>query len=169
MQGREEVRQNLKQQIKDQIFMTKFDEQVGEEIKRAISGTKYAERVNEFDYYLGTQDKRLKRFTIEGDDELKTLKWQSFLKDCGHYYDKPRFDQERRMRQNLQFKYDDLFQNGIFPKLQDRQTLLTWACQSWEADKKARAPEDQRDAINDNCENYDKLLRKYGPSYEGLK
>jgi len=53
--------------------------------------------------------------------------------------------------------------------MQDRKTLLTWACQSWEADKKARAPEDQRDAINDHCENYDKLLRKYGPSYEGLK
>jgi hypothetical protein len=32
MQGREEVRENLKQQIKDQIFMTKFNEQVEQEI-----------------------------------------------------------------------------------------------------------------------------------------
>jgi hypothetical protein len=57
------------------------------------------------------------------------------MTDCAYYYDKPTIEQEYKMKKDLQFKYDDLFQNGIFPKLKNRKELLQWACVSWQADK----------------------------------
>lgn len=81
--------------------MQKFDQLVNEELRQAISGTKYAEKVNPYDYYLNPSDKRIKRFTIEGDDAQHTKKWQALMKDCAHYYDKPRFDQEFKMKKDL--------------------------------------------------------------------
>lgn len=73
------------------------------------------------------------------------------------------------MRWNLQYKYDDLFAGGVYPKLQTRKDLLTWACKTWENEKKERAHEDQRDTINDRCEDYGYLLQTYGPDYSSLK
>jgi hypothetical protein len=89
------------------------------------------------------------------------------MTDCAHYYDRPTVEQERKMKYDLQYKYDDLFAAGIFPRLQSRKDLLTWACNSWEASKKATAADS--DAINDNCEEYGRLLSTYGPDYSSLK
>jgi hypothetical protein len=83
----------------------------------------------------------LKRFQIENDDAQQTKKWQAFMTDCAFYFDRPTLDQERSMKRNLQYKYDDLFADGIQPKLQSRRDLLTWACKAWEADKQARTPD----------------------------
>ena len=46
------------------------------------------------------------------------------MTDCAYYFDKPTVDQEFKMKKDLQYKYDDLFQTGIFPRLQSRQSLL---------------------------------------------
>jgi hypothetical protein len=73
------------------------------------------------------------------------------------------------MKRDLQYKYEDLFENGIFPELHNRHQLVTWACKSWEETKKGTVPEDQRDAINDRCEDYGRLLSTYGPDYSSLK
>ena len=107
--------------------------------------------------------KGLKRFQVEGDDADKSKKWHEYMVDCAHYYDKPTLAQEKSMKKDLQFKYDDLFENGIFPRLQSRRDLLTQACFSWEAAKRAKVPEEEQGAINDRCEEYGRLLNTYGP------
>jgi hypothetical protein len=71
------------------------------------------------------------------------------------------------MKKDLQYKYDNLFQAGIFPRLQNRQTLLQWACRSWQASKQEWSPNDQIE--HENCENYSQLLQTYGPNYQGVK
>lgn len=106
---------------------------------------------------------------MAGDDAQQTKKWEALMTDCAFYYDRPTIEQRTTMKRDLQYKYDDLFQNGIFPQLASRKQLITWACKSWEEDKKARLPEDQRDSVNDRCEEYGRLVSQYGPDYSSLK
>ena len=125
--------------------------------------------MNPFDYYMNPPIRKLRRFTIEGDDANKTKMWESFMVDCAHYYDKPTLTQEKQMKKDLQYKYDHLFANGIYPRLQSRRDLVTWACYSWQDAKKARVPEEEQEAINDRCEEYTRLIDQYGPNYTTLK
>lgn len=74
------------------------------------------------------------------------------MKDCAYYYDKPTLLQEKKMKKDLQYKYDDLFEAGIFPRLQTRQTLLQWACKSWQASKQEWQPNEIEHDLK--CENY---------------
>lgn len=163
------MREQLKQKTKDEIFLHKFNEQVNSELQKVMAGSKYSEKVNPFDYLKNPSIRSLRRFTIEGDDADNSKKWHSFMVDCAHYYDRPTLDQEHQMKRDLQYKYDDLFANGIFPRLQSRKDLLTWACHSWEDAKRSKVPEEEREAINDRCEQYGRLLSTYGPNYAPLK
>ena len=67
---------------------------------------------------------RLQRFTVEGDDEHKTLMWRALMKDSAYYFDVPTIGEEREMRKTLQRKYDQLFTPGWRPSMQSRRDLL---------------------------------------------
>ena len=163
------MRQQLYEKTKDEIFLVQFKEHINAELQKVTAGTKYAQQVDPFRYQNNPTLQRLTRFKVEGDDAHNTKKWEALMTDCAYYYDKPTIEQEIMMKKDLQYKYDDLFANGIFPRLQSRKDLLTWACYQREDARKATAPEDQREAINDRCEDYSRLLTTYGPSYSTLK
>lgn len=101
MYGREEIREQLKQKAKDEVFLAKFNEQVNADLQKLNAGTKYAQKVNQFDYQWNPTVRALKRFQIDGDDEHHTKKWQSLMTDCAFYFDRPTIDQERTMKWNL--------------------------------------------------------------------
>ena len=54
---------------------------------------------------------------MPNDDEFKTKKWDSLLKECAFYFDEPTIDQEIKIKHALQLKYDDLFAEGWRPPL----------------------------------------------------
>ena len=78
------------------------------------------------------------------------------MKACAFYYDNPTIKDEIEMKRKLQRDYDDILTEGWRPVLDNRRSLLTWACQ-------------QKNSAEDNCENYHGLLDKYGPNYDSLK
>jgi len=43
--------------------------------------------------------------------------WDSLMTDCAFYFDNPTLDQERKMKNTLQFRYDDLLRAGWRPAL----------------------------------------------------
>lgn len=106
-------------------------------------------------------------FKIDGDDKFKSLKWQSMMKDCAFYYDKPTLQDESAMKRTLQTKYDDLFPGvAMRPTLQTRKDLIGWACSAqntWMQTKDAPA-----DHVID-CTRYQGLIDQFGPDYNALK
>jgi hypothetical protein len=108
----------------------------------------------------------VKPYEIEGDDHLKSKKWVHFLKDCAFYFDKPNVHDEREMRFNLQGKYDDLFEKGWRPPLENRRELLLWGCEQHNAYlDNHKGPQ----ASYLDCTNYNQLLTIFGPDYDKLK
>ena len=70
------------------------------------------------------------------------------------------------MRFKLQSRYDDLFADRWSAPLQSRKDLVQWTCEQKNAyfTEKGAAPE-----LLEDCQNYNQLLKKYGPDYESLK
>lgn len=106
-------------------------------------------------------------FKVEGDDALKSKKWEAMMSDCAFYYDRPTLSDESKMKRTLMTKYDDLFPGvAMKPTLQSRRDLMNWAClqqNSWMQNKDAPAENIM------NCEGYQGLLDKYGPNYDTLR
>ena len=92
----------------------------------------YAEKVDKTKYTAQPSEfVKSNRFRIKGDDQFYSKQWEAMMKDCAFYYDRPTITQETTMRQTLQRKYsDDLFSNVMKPRLQSRNDLILWACQS---------------------------------------
>lgn len=65
---------------------------------------------------------------IEGDDKKQHKMWFSLLRDSAWYFDNPSIAQEKKMKDDLQLKYDDLLPEGWRPRLQSRNDLVAWAC-----------------------------------------
>lgn len=66
----------------------------------------------------------------------------------------------------LQRRYDDLFADSWKAPVQSRRDLLTWVCEQRNNYLNERsAPE----TMQEDCQNYGGLLRKYGPDYDALK
>lgn len=70
------------------------------------------------------------------------------------------------MRDNLQGKYDSLFQQGWRPPLQSRRDLVTWACGEY---NKMITHKELGEHNFADCENYGGLLRAFGPDYDRLR
>ena len=88
------------------------------------------------------------------------------MKDACYYYDAPTVQEEREIKQKLQFRYDDLFTASWRPPLQSRRDLVQWTCeQRNQYLSEKSAPE----GLLEDCGNYSQLLRKYGPNYDPLK
>lgn len=107
-----------------------------------------------------------KRFTIEGDDEYQSVKWQSLLKEAAFYFDTPTIEDENKMRKLIQRNYDDLLPLGWRAPLTSRRDLLTWSC------NQANASFEQKGFPKEAllpCEKYNLLLKSFGPDYDGLK
>ena len=65
-----------------------------------------------------TEHKKPTKFTIPGDDATFQPKmWESLFTDCAFYFDRPTLEQETKMKQKLQAKYDPLFTEGWRPPL----------------------------------------------------
>ena len=160
------MEEKLRTQAKNAIFQRDFREAFNKYVdeKRQASIQPYADRVDHSEYRIGQSMDKLKPFTVEDDCKLNLKKWASCLKDCAYYYDDPSLDQERTMKKKLQFRYDDLFQDGWRPPLQSRQDLLMWVCNNrneWLETK--GKPEAAEECI------YGGLLEKYGPDYSKLQ
>ena len=53
------------------------------------------------------------RFSVANDDKFKTKKWESLMRDCAFYLDRPTIREESSMKKTLQTKYDDLFPGSV--------------------------------------------------------
>lgn len=87
------------------------------------------------------------------------------MTDCAFYYDNPTIEQERKMKNTLQFRYDELLRAGWRPALQSRNDLVQWACQS---QNQAMAVKGAKE-LAWNCENPTLLIEKYGPDYSSIR
>ena len=167
MYSQTEHRERLKQEAKSMLFEAEFNRQVEEQIakKQAGKGKTLAEKLGK--ETLDFSDKIEKRFTIENDDEGRTLMWRALMKDCGYYFDFPSIPQEEKMRRTIQRKYDGLFVDNTYrPPLTSRRDLLTWACGQYNKSLEAREV-DQAEHVD--CENYNTLLTEFGPDYNRLR
>ena len=71
------------------------------------------------------------------------------------------------MRRTIQRKYDDLFVSRSYrPPLTSRRDLVTWACGQYNESLRAKDA-DENQLID--CENYNVLLKEFGPDYNRLK
>ena len=128
---REDLKQSqlIGDQLKDEIFkqqlaqaMKKHDDQ--EAMKRT-----YSEKVDRTKYTSVSLDSFYATpFTVEGDDQYKSLLWKSMMKDASFYFDQPSLEDEQSMRKKLQFRYDSLFSSAMRPPLQTRTDLVQWTC-----------------------------------------
>ena len=50
---------------------------------------------------------------MANDDKFKTKKWESLMRDCAFYLDRPTIREESSMKKTLQTKYDDLFPGSV--------------------------------------------------------
>jgi hypothetical protein len=86
--------------------------------------------------------------------------WAGFMRDCAFYFDAPTVDDQISMKRKLQREYDGILPEGWRPQLNNRRSLLQWACS--QQNEASAAPVD-------NCENYSALLETYGPNYDSLR
>ena len=136
MQNRAEVEAKLRNQTRDQIFNRQLAQVMAEKEAERAKGLNYAEKVNWADYTVQkpTYGEAPKMFKVEGDDKLKSKKWEAMLTDCAFYFDRPTIQDESAMKKTLQTKYDDLFPGtAMRPTLQSRKDLLNWACSAQNA------------------------------------
>lgn len=129
MLDKNQLHAELKQQAKDQIFEKQFNFALNQRLSKATeeAAKLYSEKVDRNKYTV-VEDKKLTRFSIPNDDQHRTKMWDSLMTDCAFYYDNPTIDQERKMKQTLQFRYDELLRAGWRPALQSRNDLVQWAC-----------------------------------------
>lgn len=70
------------------------------------------------------------------------------------------------MKRTLQRKYDAILPEGWRAPLQTRRDLLTWGCNQLNASFAEKGFE--QDQLLD-CENYNLLVRAFGPNYDILR
>lgn len=68
------------------------------------------------------------------------------------------------MKQDLQFKYDHLFEDGWRPPLQSRNDLMSWTCNQYVNHLKRLDIEQIVD-----CEDPVRLVNKFGPQYDPVR
>ena len=86
------------------------------------------------------------------------------MTDCAYYFDAPTVQDETTMKKTLQRKYDGILEDGWRPKLQTRRDLMTWACGQF---NKAHTGKEGFSEVD--CENYNGMLKTFGPDYDKLK
>ena len=134
-------------------------------VKEANSKKLFAETVDPLDYK--TKDERhksIQQFSIKNDDKFKTKMWNSCLRECAFYFDNPTMKQKKATKDNLQLKFDPIFQSGWKAPMKNRAELLNWVCNErndWMTSQGSEEP-------LENC-NIHHLVGKYGPDYETLK
>ena len=169
MYTRDQMEEQLKATTKAAIFEKQFAEAFDRVLleKRSGAPKPYSEKVNRDDYTVRDGYREYKEFTVEGDDHhYRLAKWNSLLKDTAYYYDNPSFQDKGRVKNKLQIRYDDLFEDSWKFPLQTRRDLVTWACNAKNDFLKSKeAPQE----LLEDCDNYKGLLRKYGPDYDKLK
>jgi hypothetical protein len=154
--------------LKDEIFqkqlmtaLKKKEDELAQEYEKT-----YAERINRDDYTVMPRAVVYqKSFTVAGDDKVKGKMWESMMTDACHYFDRPGISDEVKVRRNFQRKYDSLFSTTMRPPMQSRKDLVLWTCaaqNAWMADK-------ERPELAMECDNYDGLLKKFGPDYTTIK
>jgi hypothetical protein len=163
MFDKQQLHDQLKQKAKDALFERQFQIAVEKELADKAKDCFYSEDKNFRDYEHGKDlaAPTYKAFSVEGDDEHQTLKWNSALKDSAYYFDQPSIQQERKMKNKLQSRYDSLFNDAWRPPLQSRKDLLTWTCEQRNAHLK-----ETHEPIS--CA-YSSLLKDFGPDYSSLK
>ncbi len=164
MFDRDRIRDELKSQARDELFKSEFFEAYNRQLslKKDKLNKTYAETVDRTEYGLKPLVQAPQAFTIEGDDELQSKKWESALKDAAFYFENPRLDQEKQIMGKFKLRYDDLFEDGWKADFRNRHALLMWTCkqqQTYFANKGGEAGE---------C-HYGELLEKYGPNYAPLR
>jgi len=161
-----QLRGHAKSAIFERDFVLAFNKYLNE--KKEGANKTYSEKKDWQEYRLTPAfESHIQPFTVEGDDaKLHQAKWSSFLKDAAFYYDLPTLQEQREMRFKLQHRYDDLFADQWRAPLQSRRDLITWVC---ERRNNYLAERDVKEDQLEDCQNYNQLLKKYGPDYEALK
>lgn len=118
MLDKNQLHAELKQQAKDQIFEKQFNFALNQRLSKATeeAAKLYSEKVDRNKYTV-VEGKKLTRFSIPNDDQHRTKMWDSLMTDCAFYYDNPTIEQERKMKNTLQFRYDELLRAGWRPAL----------------------------------------------------
>ena len=103
MYTREQIEQSLKEKAKDSMFERDFQQSFNKYLtdKQQNPNRKYSETVNADDYRLKDCEVTTPQhppFEIPNDDEFKSKKWTSLLKDSAFYFDLPTIQEEREMR-----------------------------------------------------------------------
>lgn len=160
-----QLKNHAKSAIFERDFMLAFNKYMNEKKESALKTS--AEQKDWKEYRLKPSYVKVEPFTVAGDDnKFHKAKWEQFMKDSCFYFDAPTLDEEREMRQKLQFRYDDLFADSWRPPLQSRRDLVQWTCEKRnEYMSEKQAPE----TLLEDCANYNQLLKKYGPNYDSLK
>eukprot|EP00349_Pseudokeronopsis_sp_Brazil_P010894 CAMPEP_0202980004 /NCGR_PEP_ID=MMETSP1396-20130829/86003_1 /ASSEMBLY_ACC=CAM_ASM_000872 /TAXON_ID= /ORGANISM="Pseudokeronopsis sp., Strain Brazil" /LENGTH=98 /DNA_ID=CAMNT_0049719695 /DNA_START=1 /DNA_END=297 /DNA_ORIENTATION=+ len=95
MYSRFELEEALKREAKNQIFEREFQNAVTRNLreKRQTADTRlYKDTASKESLdQLKVAERRLHYpvFTVEGDDELQSKRWDLFFKDAAFYFDKP--------------------------------------------------------------------------------
>ena len=74
-------------------FMLAFNKYLNE--KKDNASKTYAEVTDRYEYTVKESYVEHQPFQVKGDDKLKSQKWDTLLKDCCFYYDKPTIQEER--------------------------------------------------------------------------
>jgi hypothetical protein len=89
------------------------------EAKKASKDKTYAETADHTKYRLLPAFER----TV-----LPNPTWAGFMRDCAFYFDAPTVDDQISMKRKLQREYDGILPEGWRPQLNNRKSLLQWAC-----------------------------------------
>lgn len=127
----------------------------------------YSEKVDRTKYTTTSIDNFYSTpFTVEGDDQYKSLLWKSMMKDATFYFDQPSIEDEQSMLKKLQYRYDSLFSTAMRPTLQSRNDLVQWTCKAQNAWMEEKgAPQE----LKMECSSTRALLETYGPDYTTIK
>lgn len=164
---REEFKKKLIDEQKPIFALHKFFGQLTDELedRKRRAQMDYRTDRNRSDYTIyPPKYQEVKKFEIPKDDNIHSKKWNSLFSDIGFYYDTPTLRQKQKIRKTLQLKYDDLFDDGWQPPLNNRRDLLLWAC---ERHNDYLVKNNAEDKVW-NCV-YNDLIQKFGPNYDILK
>ena len=166
MYSQQETRARLENEAQNILFEAEFQKEVDRLIaeKQANKNKTLAEKLK-VEHRSPLQNQR---FSIEGDDEMQSEMWKSFLKDCAYYYDVPTIDDENKMRRTLQYKYDSILPAGWRAPLTSRRDLLTWACNRAN-NKLIELGEVKEGEPGLPCDNFNALLKVFGPDYSRIR
>ena len=134
--------------------------------KRENQNKLYAETVENRDNYKNARKlySAPQQYYAQNDDAHHTKTWNECLRACAFYYDNPTVEDKKRTLEKLQLKFDPIFADGWTPPLNNRRSLLTWACE-----QRNQAFENSGNEDGKTVCHYHNLLKEYGPDYETVK